>query len=422
MRIGSWTRYSLALLLAFALTGCYQGHGGPYARSAGLPMPAGLLSLPAEGVLSVKVFMDDEVTPRFSDNDVDGGAASITLEFAAPEGTHTFTVVFDYLDPEFVREDSSPWELARWTSGPVEVMAGESLTLDVAESGYVYADSDEDGVSNAAELSDRTDPGDNTDPVDSGDPVDPGDPGDPIDPVDPVIIPPDGLWRGEAQGEVDSGTIAVLHGGRITMIAGELIYDGSYAVGTGGNFAGSVDIYSTQGDKLTTAAQAGITGTRLDETSLALNVDAAGAAVQARAMSLAFDARYGRDSSQALLANMWGISIDDPPYTLTFPIDSNGTLTGASDTDGCLYSGNLGVSDPQYNVYDVSLALADQTANACAPFTGAGYTGYATLVPDDDSMRIIVSNGAHALTFDLAKTGSLPEDKPRKPRPAPKDG
>jgi hypothetical protein len=405
MRIGSRIMYPLVVLILSALAGCYPADGGTQARSDGIPVPAGLLSLSNDGTLSVRVFLDDEATPRFSNNDVDSSNANIQLEFASPEGTHTFTVLFEYFDPEFVREDARPWELARWSSGPVEVTAGEDLALNITD--YTFEDYDEDGLSNAVELSDRTDPADSDDP---------GVPGD------PVIIPPDGLWRGGIQDQAVTDIIAILHGNRIIMMNGEAIYDGIYVVGAQGDFTGSVDIYTLQGDKLTASARADIIGARLSETNLTLNVNAAADTVQAHTINLTFDTGYERDSALALIARTWEITIDDPPYVLSFPVDSNGTLTGATDTDGCLYAGILSVVDTRYNVYGVSLLLADQTADACAPFTGAGYTGYASLIPDDNTLLIIVSNESHALSFELAKSGSPPKVKPKKPRPNPKKG
>jgi hypothetical protein len=386
------------------LAGCYPPDRDTQAQSAGIPVPAAALSLPVGGTLSVKVFLDDEASPRFNNEDVDPGSANITLEFASPEGVHTFTVLFEYYDPEFVREDARPWELARWNSGPVEVTAGESLSLNVSDSDYVYADSDDDGLSNAVELNDRTDP---------------GNPDDPGDPNDPMIIPPDGLWRGETQDQTITDVLAILSGGRILVIAGELIYNGSYIATYQGSYTGSVDVYSRVGEKLTALAQVVASGTRLSQSVLTLNVDAVGTSIAARTFAFTLDASYERDSALALIAKTWSTTIDDPSYTLTFPIDSNGILTGASDTDGCLYSGSLALLDSRYNLYQAALSLDDQTQDACAPFTGPGYTGFASLTPDDDSLVIMVSNEAHALSFELARSGSPSKGKPKKPRATP---
>ncbi len=427
MRISSGIMYPLILLIVFSLAGCYPANGGSHAKSTGIPLPAGLLSLPGEGTMSVKVFMDDEVAPRFSDTIIGGDAASVTLEFSSPEGTRTFTVIFEYIDPEFAREGALPWELARWTSSPVEVTAGESLSLNVSD--YAYGDTDDDGVSNAVELAARTDPGDPDDPGIPGDPVDPVDTVDPVtpvepiippaDPVNPVVIFPDGIWRGETQGQTIIDVLAILHGNRIMMTAGDLIYDGNYNSGSQGNFTGSVDVYTTSGEILTPLARIAINGNRPDETSLTLNLATSGKTVLPQRISFILDAAYERDSALALIAQMWSITTDKPRYTLTFPIDSNGTITGASDTDGCLYAGNLDTVDTQYNVYRVALSLVNQKKNACEPFTGSVYTGLASLVPDNDSMLIIVSNESHALSFELDKTGSSSTGNPRNPRSNP---
>lgn len=390
MRDGLWKTCLFLLLIVCAVTGCLETNGGSQARSPGVPLPVGLMNLPAGGVLEVNVYMDDGVIPWFSD-DIDMDVSAVDLEFVAPEGEHTFTVMFVYFDAEFVREDAEPWELARWVSAPVMVSAGGSLALNVDE--YSYADSDADGFSNAEELTARTDP---------------GAPGD--FPDVPAGILPDGLWRGETQDKTSTDIIAILRANRIMMSEGELIYDGSYDIDGQGAVTGSVDVYTLSGEKLTPLAQVAIDGARLDETRLVLNIRAG---IQVKTVSFTLDVAYERNSALASTAYLWEHTVDRPRYTLAFPIDDNGTLTGASDSSGCLYSGNLDILDERYNIYGATLALVDQKKNACSPFAGVGYTGYASLIPDDDTLLIIVSNGTHAMLFELTKSGTTPGENPR---------
>jgi len=383
---------SLLLFMLALLSGCNQSSTGLHKDLAGgVQMPVGILGLPATGTLSVNVFMDAATTPWHSETNVDPNASAVTLQFTAPEGTHTFTIVFDYDDPQFPTQDGGPWELARWTSDPLVVAAGDSLALNVSQ--YTYEDLDNDGISNAAELIARTNPGDVNDP--------PPTPPPPPPPPPPAIVPPDGLWRGATTDLAVTDLIAILRGDRIIMTGGNLIYDGAYNVGNDGAFTGTVDVYRSDGDKLTAAGQIGIAGTRLSDTELTLNVDAVGDSVPAQTMNFAFDTLYDRDSDLALTARMWGLVTDHPKYTLTFPVDSNGTLTGAADTEGCLYSGNLGLLDTQYNVYSVAISVDRQRRKDCRSFVGKGYSGYASLTPDDNTLRLIVSNASHAFSFEL---------------------
>lgn len=120
-------------------------------------MPAGFQSLPVPGNLSVKVFIEGEATPRFTNDNIDISTDEISIEFIAPEGEHIFIVIFEYIDLEFPRNDGNPWELARWTSDPVTVSDSEPLSLQVDK--YEHQDFDGDEVSNADELTARTNPG-----------------------------------------------------------------------------------------------------------------------------------------------------------------------------------------------------------------------------------------------------------------------
>ena len=400
--------FPLLCLITTALTGCNQDSGSSQVQGAALPLPTAVVSLPVEGVLAVKVFKDSDTTPLFTNPNIDMNADSVTLEFSASAGQHIFTVMFEYSDSEFNQVDGTPWPLAYWTSEPQLITEGESLSLDINE--YIFVDSDADGINNTQELKDRTNPGDANDP---GVITDPGTT-DPGIPDGTVIILPDGIWRGEGKNQTPNlgNVFAIVSATRVFLVENDTIYVSSFtmdvpAEGTTStnSFTGSVDVYNIFGTKLTASAPVAVTGSRPDNNHLSLQVDAVGDTLAQQTLSLSFDKHYNDDSSQARIADIWQISINQPFYFMVFPIDSNGTVTGASDTDGCLYSGNVLVEDNKFNLYHVEMSLQDQVNGACGVFTGADYTGYASLFPDDNSLYMLVANGDHALSFELTRLG-----------------
>ncbi len=467
--------YPLLFLFPVVLAGCNQDSRSSQVQDAGVPLPAAVVSLPSQGVLAVQIFKDSDTTSLFTKPDIDMNADSVTLEFSAPTGQHIFTVMFEYTDHEFNQVDGAPWPLAYWTSEPQQITEGESLSLEINE--YIFIDSDSDGISNAQELKDRTNPGDADDPAVVTDPgttdpnttdpgtTDPGtsdpnttdpnttDPGttdpnttdpnttdpnttdpnttDPgtIDPGIPdgtVIILPDGIWRGEGKNQTPNlgNVFAIVSATRVFLMENNTIYDGKFTMdapqeGTTStnSFTGSVDVYTIYGDKLTASAPVVVTGSRPDDKHLSLQVDAVGNILAQQQLSLSFDKDYNKDSSQARITDIWQISIDQPYYLMVFPIDGNGTVTGASDTDGCLYSGNILVENTKFNLYRVEMSLQDQVSGACGVFTGADYTGYAVQFPDGNTLFMLVANGDHALNFELTRLGKKTANDARYPRP-----
>lgn len=397
-------------LLIVPLAACLPSDDAPVG-SGHLPLPAAVQALPAAGELSVSVYMNDEGEPRYV-RAVTGEQGAIELEFTVPRGEQVFTVLFEYLDPQFIRLEGGPWELARWASGPVRVIAGEAVPLEITA--YVYEDYDGDGISNLDEVIARTDPGDASDPG-PGEPPDPGDgdpggpedPGGPTDPPEPVIVRPDGLWHGATQQD-GTAPFAVLHGGRVLITAGNLLYAGDYAVGDGGAYAGEVDVFNTDGDRLTGEGRSPLGGVRAGADVLELAV----AGVGALALELNADPAYRGGSSLERIAQSWTAS--RPEYTLIFPVDDNGVVTGAFDTRGCLYAGGFELLDAAYNVYAVTLELSGQTGDAaCVPYAGSGYRGYASLVPDDDELRLIVAGESRAFALELGRRDGPPPAPPR---------
>jgi hypothetical protein len=112
-------------------------------------------SLPTTGgVLRARILVNgsEEDTKIMNVTDTD-----VTFILTLSPGNYTFTVVFEYDDPEF--DAQTWWELARaTTSEPVTVEAGSSIQVPLPV--YTKADFDGDGVDNVTELDEsvRTNP------------------------------------------------------------------------------------------------------------------------------------------------------------------------------------------------------------------------------------------------------------------------
>lgn len=74
-----------------------------------------------------------------------------------PVGDHTFTIIFKYTDDPLF---TGTYELARATSGTVNIVKGNNPTFVFSAPYDTSADDDSDGVSNLTELDARSNPGD----------------------------------------------------------------------------------------------------------------------------------------------------------------------------------------------------------------------------------------------------------------------
>ncbi len=118
-------------------------------------------------------------------------------------------------------------------------------------------------------------------------------------------------------------------------------------------------------------------------------------------MTLFYDSLYERSSDLTKLASVWTDSAAD--FTLTLTIGPNGFLTG-SDSDGCNYTGQVSIIDPDFNAYDLTLQIAS-TGGACG-LTGGAYQGLMTLVDtvtEEDTLVFSVNRPTRAIAGTLRR-------------------
>lgn len=156
----------ITIFLFLAVTvlpiGCTQNDSSKEHKTStdtGILLPQSIVTaaLPAAGTLTAQLFMDGSL--KAENSNVDKNAASITFTLSEIEaGDHTFTIKFAYTHPVF----NGPWELAT-ASKSITVVQDATNTLDF-DTPYIYPDSDNDGVTNLAELDESvgTDPGSST--------------------------------------------------------------------------------------------------------------------------------------------------------------------------------------------------------------------------------------------------------------------
>ena len=119
----------------------------------GIPIPQVLsTSLPSTGNLFAYLSIDGE--PRKPMN-IGGGFASLTLSGIAP-GEHTLAIDFEFVLDTY---PDTPFTLAASASKPFTITAGQNnLNFDASDFVSDTYDADNDGVSNLAELNNKTNP------------------------------------------------------------------------------------------------------------------------------------------------------------------------------------------------------------------------------------------------------------------------
>lgn len=158
----------LLVYLSIFIVSCSSGGGGGDSNNQ-IPQPVnGLVSitspsagsgLPNSGTLTVNIFIDGSAMAADS-RTIDTIVPSVDMDISVPAGTHSFRMVFEYMDSVF----GGPYEVGYADSAVIDVIAGSNHNIDFIATDYFYQDLDSDGVTNLAELhaSLRTDPGDST--------------------------------------------------------------------------------------------------------------------------------------------------------------------------------------------------------------------------------------------------------------------
>ncbi|MBL1277087.1 MAG: FG-GAP repeat protein [Ectothiorhodospiraceae bacterium] len=151
---------SLALLLVitFIVSACTQGNSTVTTQQQsggnGIAVPSALLSLPIGGGLTAYIRVDEGERQLMAIND---GMASITLS-GITEGTHTFTLEFEYsiINPDATVASKSL--IIASASKTMDIGPGDNI-LNIPESDYdLNFDEDGDGESNLDEIANGSSP------------------------------------------------------------------------------------------------------------------------------------------------------------------------------------------------------------------------------------------------------------------------
>lgn len=89
-------------------------------------------------------------------------------------------------------------------------------------------------------------------------------------------------------------------------------------------------------------------------------------------VNLGYQAIYELDSSLAIISGTWTDSSD--PGTDVVNVDATGLITGQDGgASGCVYSGQVTLIDPNYNIYDLEWTYS--SCNGDSEFDGATFSG-----------------------------------------------
>jgi hypothetical protein len=169
------------------------------------------------------------------------------------------------------------------------------------------------------------------------------------------------------------------------------IYDGSYTV-NGNKISGNITEYEIDGGPVATAT---FTGTVTEQSSLSASFstsyDTSGS------ISLIFNTLYNRTSSLSLLEGNWNYTSGS--YSLTLTVQNDGALFG-QDSNGCVFSGTIGLLNTTHNLYDMNTSIA-----SCDNIDGS-YTGFSSLsdnITTNDTLEIIGSNSNYIFIYNFTR-------------------
>ena len=210
-----------------------------------------------------------------------------------------------------------------------------------------------------------------------------------LGPPPPPLQSPSGIWIGPFTSETDgsvSNTLGIVSQDNDVQLvastissrhyAGVVSTDGSTLVGTLNVFLGRVGPFIGSG---------GVQSITLDGTATERNDlfgDYSGSEDSGR-FNLSYLSVYDDGSSLSLTSGNWiysEASAGGALYTVVFDIDNAGVLFG-TDTAGCVYSGSVGLIDPETNGYSVTFEVTDCLLN------NGNYTGLAWISSIDGGQQ-----------------------------------
>ncbi len=236
-----------------------------------------------------------------------------------------------------------------------------------------------------------------------------------------------GLWSGAYVGSPPGDPLqwastftAIFHDGRMVLVESNgQVWEADFApTGAATMRANDVLVYGSNGIQVTRVV---INGSIAGTDTLSLSYDL-GTGVGLIQMQFGDDAAYTRGSSLSLLSDIWSVAADETTGTLALAlsiIDVDGqALFDGADSRGCQYNGVIELIDADRNLYEIpELVVTDGVAGACDvittinitdneapggsrteevinPFAGDDYAGFATLVPDQDTLLLVATNGS----------------------------
>lgn len=195
-----------------------------------------------------------------------------------------------------------------------------------------------------------------------------------------------GVWLGTASPVGGGGSIDMVG---IISEAGELHFlsDVEIDIGSvttsGNTFSGNVTAYTTG-----STASGTVSGTFTPRSSFSGTGVFGGTPTSNFAFT--YDDSYERASSLALISGTY--SDTDGAYTETYTIGSDGALTG-SDTDGCVFNGQVSIIDSRYNAYDITLTIS----NCIATTTLNGLAALGDDTGTNDLLYVSAGNSTYAV-------------------------